>query len=165
MRVRPRAEADVERLLAIVARTHESDRYPRILPDVSRDFVVSRHEVAAWVAEADDVVGQVAILELLGDDDLRARTDGWGLSDGVVIVGRLFVDPSARGSGAGRALLGAATAGAHERGRRPILDVMKDAEAAIALYEQAGWERIGDVQRSLRGEVFDEWVFLGPERP
>ena len=162
MRVRPRAEADVPRLLEIVGRTHETDRYPVLLPDVARDFVVSRHEVAAWVAETDEVVGQVALLDLSGDDDLRSRTDEWGLTEQVVILGRLFVDPAARGTGAGAALLEAATNGARERGKRPILDVMKEYESAVALYEKRGWERIGEATRTLRGQTFEEWVYLGP---
>ena len=75
------------------------------------------------------------------------------------ILGRLFVDPAARGTGAGRALLRAATGAA----RGPlVLDVLKTYGPAIALYEREGWQRVGELVRELRGRRFEEWVYLGP---
>lgn len=163
MLVRPRADADVDRLLEIVGRTHEHDRYPALLPDDPLAFVVSKHEVAAWVAEVDGVVvGQVALLDPWGDDTVRAFVEAGSLGE-VLILGRLYVDPEVRGTGAGRALLEAATSGAWERGRRPILDVVKGAEPAITMYEAAGWARAGELVREVLHHRFDEWVYLGPE--
>ena len=53
----------------------------------------------------------------------------------------LFVDPSARGAGLGRAMVDAAIARAEERGCRRIeLDTDEDNTAALSLYGAAGFE-------------------------
>ena len=44
-----------------------------------------------------------------------------------------------------------ATADAHRRGRRPVLDVATQFSAAGALYESAGWERAGEVTITVDG--------------
>ena len=47
-----------------------------------------------------------------------------------------------------------------------VLDVVKDADAAIRLYERLGWTRLEDVQLSVRdGQVLDLWVYLSPPSP
>jgi ribosomal protein S18 acetylase RimI-like enzyme len=62
-------------------------------------------------------------------------------------IARLYsiaVDPVARGSGLGAALLAAAERAARRRGvRRLRLEVRQDNPAAIALYETRGYRRIG----------------------
>jgi ribosomal protein S18 acetylase RimI-like enzyme len=60
------------------------------------------------------------------------------------MVSRLFVDPAARGLGAGAALAEHVVHEARARGLRAVLDVL-DAEdsAAIALYERLGWRLLG----------------------
>ena len=53
----------------------------------------------------------------------------------------LFVDPSARGAGLGRAMVDAAIARAEERGCRRIeLDTDEDNAAALSVYGAAGFE-------------------------
>jgi len=47
--------------------------------------------------------------------------------------------------GLGRKLLEAAVEAAIAIGRHPILDVWTELDGAIALYERAGWLRLGEV--------------------
>jgi GNAT superfamily N-acetyltransferase len=61
----------------------------------------------------------------------------------VASVTRLFVDPAARRAGSARELLEAAAAYAVASDLQPVLDVVEDAQAAIALYERSGWRLVG----------------------
>lgn len=62
-------------------------------------------------------------------------------------VSKFFVDPLARGSGAGRALLDAVIAEAEKLGMEWLeLSTLEVFHAAIHLYESTGWKR-----RKLRG--------------
>jgi GNAT superfamily N-acetyltransferase len=83
-------------------------------------------------------------------------------------IARLFVDPGARRKGLARALLAAAVGHARVRGLQPVLDVVDDGKAAIALYEGSGWK--------LAGTETATWVtpagitptlrcYLGPKEP
>ena len=62
-------------------------------------------------------------------------------------AGRLYslaTDPLARGRGVGRALLDAVVDAGRQRGCQVLgLEVRSDNHAAIALYERAGWLRVG----------------------
>lgn len=47
---------------------------------------------------------------------------------------------------------------------RPILDVVTQYQAAIAVYESAGWTRAGEVTfRLSNGIAIDEFVFIAPD--
>ena len=59
------------------------------------------------------------------------------------VVTRLFVDPAARRAGHARGLLETVTSHAVAHGLRPVLDVVDHSQAAIALYEGAGWQLVG----------------------
>jgi len=84
--------------------------------------------------------------------------------DRIAVVARLFVAPTARGQGIGRALLERATNEAEHLGRRAVLDVVEDHVAAIALYEDCGWTFLGRVNWSLPGGLpLRELVYLSPE--
>ena len=65
----------------------------------------------------------------------------YGLSQsGTCEIKRVYVDPDARGLGAGRALMQAGIEGARADGyRRMVLDTMVDLTEAISLYEQIGF--------------------------
>ena len=52
---------------------------------------------------------------------------------------------------------------AHDRARWPILEVATHFDAAIALYERAGWTRAGRVNVHFRdAEPLAEYVYIGP---
>ena len=63
--------------------------------------------------------------------------------DGVGEVKRMYVDPSGRGRGVARALLGALVAHAREQGLvRLQLETGTEQPEAVALYESEGWTPI-----------------------
>lgn len=85
--------------------------------------------------------------------------------DQLAVVARLFVSPRARGTGAGRLLMDAATAEAAARGLWPVLDVDTELAAAIALYESRGWTRAGTITiRFKDGNTLTEHVYLAPPK-
>ena len=123
----------------------------------------------------DEVTGDTASTEIAGHVALVARSmpsvmavasAALGRPEAqLAVVARLFVSPRARGRGAGRLLLGAATAEAAARGLHPVLDVDTELSSAIALYESAGWTRAGVVTvRFGDGDrVLNEYVYVGPD--
>ena len=79
-----------------------------------------------------NVSGFVQLYPGLSTVGLNAR---WTLND-------LYVSPESRGQGAGRALMGAATALAREHGvARLVLMTQVENERAQRLYESLGWQR------------------------
>lgn len=64
------------------------------------------------------------------------------LDDTTFELRKMYVSPRARGRGAGRLLLDRAISAAREQGaRRVVLDTLHTMNAAIALYERAGFVR------------------------
>ena len=64
------------------------------------------------------------------------------LADRTFVLYDLFVTPSARGTGAGRALMVAAEAHARETGAARLqLETAKTNKVGQSLYESCGWER------------------------
>src|SRR5207302_2545060 len=79
------------------------------------------------------------------------------------VVARLVVAPNTRRRGIGRLLLGRAATEAADRGLVPILDVVSGSRAAIALYERAGWTRLGEVSIAFQeGPIIEESVYVAP---
>jgi GNAT superfamily N-acetyltransferase len=78
-------------------------------------------------------------------------------------LARLVVGPTVRRQGLARRLLELAKAHALGVGRRPILDVAQGAAAPIALYESAGWQRVGRLTLELGDDRLDVWIYLGPD--
>jgi ribosomal protein S18 acetylase RimI-like enzyme len=82
------------------------------------------------------------------------------------VVARLMVSPEARRMGIGQTLLELATQEALDRDLCPVLDVVTDHAAGIAMYERAGWIKAGVVTSELSvGRSFEEIVYLAPHGP
>jgi len=80
---------------------------------------------------------------------------------GLAVVARLFVDPERRGRGIGMRLLDASVEASVAEGRHPILDVWTELEGAIALYEHAGWLRLGEATFTFRDPCGPDCVHTG----
>jgi GNAT superfamily N-acetyltransferase len=82
----------------------------------------------------------------------------------VIYVARLLVEPSARRSGIGRALLKQALREAVSSGHVAVLDVVDipTAAPAIALYRSEGWVETARVSFELGDLHLEEIVFTGP---
>lgn len=166
MRIRAKTDADGPACLDLLQRVRAHDGYPLYLaPEDVEDFFVTEAEVVAWVAEHQGcVVGHVALHWEGADPTLIAAHRATGLPvDGLIMLARLFVAPSARRLGVGRALLEHATAEAQSRGRRAVLDVGQPLSAAVALYESQGWKRVGELHLALDAHTtLSVWVYVSP---
>jgi GNAT superfamily N-acetyltransferase len=99
-----------------------------------------------WVCELDGRV--VGLIALEPHDD-----GGW--------VSKLFVDPAARGRGVGAALLERAVESGRERGyKRFGLRTRTVFEAAVRLYERAGWRRGPDPEQRGIGADRTYWLTI-----
>ena len=149
-RVRRRDASDLAACVRVLADVHSSNGYPVNWPDRPDDWLTQPGQLAAWVAEVNGrVVGHVG-LSRSGAGDLAAvlcsRQEGVPL-DGIAVVSRLFVSPTARGCGIGAMLLATAVGDARERTLRPVLDVLASDTSAVALYERLGWRRLGTIDQ------------------
>ena len=168
MIVRPMAAADAEDLLRLALEVHRRDGYPRYLPDDLAGFISSSHQDEAWVAESGGrIVGHVALHRAAVSPMLPAAQRATGLSpDRLAMLARLLVAPTVRRQGIARQLIAVAVRHAQALGRRVVLDVVKEADAAIRLYESLGWTRLESLQLPIHdGQVLDLWVYLSPAPP
>ncbi|NUP77989.1 MAG: GNAT family N-acetyltransferase [Nonomuraea sp.] len=125
MRVRPRAEGDLDACAEALKQVHVADRYPVDWPDDPQGWLTPSGLLRAWVAvEEGRVLGHAGLA---------------GVPGGGQEVTRLFVTPAARGRGLAARLLGTVREAAGE----PVkLEVSDEGRAAIALYERLGWRRV-----------------------
>lgn len=163
--VRPRVEADLDRLAAMAVDVQTLDGYPGRRPLDLRAFLASNVALAAWVAELDGALaGHVALhpTSLPVVMELASSSVGCPI-DELGVVARLIVSPSARRAGVGRALLAAAADDARRRGLHPILDVVTAYAAANALYDACGWRNAGEVtMRFSDGLELQSYVYVAP---
>ena len=162
--VRPRRPGDVADCVTLARLTHVADDYPKWWPQDPEAFIVSPRELGAWVAEDDGVVVGHVALHTPADDPTfnQVRLATGRDAAAIAVVARLFSSPDVRGRGIGWALLTRAEQAAHAVGRLPVLDVGKALTAAVALYEQGGWRRVGEFTFYLRGQSLDMWIYAGP---
>ncbi|NUR89366.1 MAG: GNAT family N-acetyltransferase [Nonomuraea sp.] len=125
--IRPRTDADLDACVAALRQVQAADRYPVHWPDDPRAFLTPAALTGAWIAVEDGSV--------LGHVGLAGRE-----------VTRLFVTPAARGRGLAVRLLDTVSGAAG-----PLeLEVSDEGKAAIALYERAGWRRVGSERADWR---------------
>jgi GNAT superfamily N-acetyltransferase len=147
---------------------HERDRYPIFLPDDLWSFLSHPSALGIWVAELEGrIVGHVALHASSMPGVVALASESLGVPpERLGVVARLMVSPRARRMGIGQLLLEWATREALERELWPVLDVVTDHAAGIALYERAGWRKAGVVTSELStGKSFDEIVYLSPVGP
>lgn len=141
--IRRRSPADLPACIAALQRVHETDSYPSRWPDDPAGWLTPSGEQAAWVAVAGDGEIRGHVLLRRGTSHTLPWMQAEQLHpDEVTYLGRLFVAPAGRGSGAGAALLAEALAFARASGWRAALEVAAEAEAAVRLYEREGWRRV-----------------------
>jgi len=163
--VRPKTAADAEQLLSLALAVHRRDGYPRYLPDDLAGFITPGSQDCGWVAESEGrIVGHVGLHQAAGNPTLPAAQRATGLSpDRLAVLARLLVASDVRRRGVAQQLIAVVLQHALAQDRRVVLDVVKEADAAITLYERLGWTRLEDVQLPLRGgQLLDMWVYLSP---
>ena len=150
--VRTRAAADLETCGPILRRVHELDGYPVEGVTDTDAWLNPQTLTKAWVATLDHtIVGHVLLTSPTADDEaakLWHEQSGKPLA-AITVLGRLFVDPLARGHHAGAHLMKTALQYATTHGLTAVLDVMEKDEAAIRLYKRAGWRPIGEARHSF----------------
>lgn len=150
--VRNRSAADLETCGEILRRVHEHDGYP-VEGVADTDAWLNPPTLTnAWVATLDNTIVGHALLTSPTNDDAAARI--WHEHSGVplaaiTVFGRLFVDPTVRGHHAGSHLMKAALQYATTLHQTTVLDVMEKDDAAIHLYERAGWRPIGEARHTF----------------
>ncbi|MEV7405280.1 GNAT family N-acetyltransferase [Streptomyces sp. NPDC091267] len=138
--IRRRRDGDMKACIEALATVHEADRYPAQWPAGPGRWLTPDGMLDAWVAVAGPgVLGHVGLTRTGVVTAAQA-----GLPpDELVSVTRLFATATARRRGVARALIAAVTAAAAAEGRRLVLEVEDGSGAAVALYERAGWRRVG----------------------
>ena len=150
--VRTRTETDLETCGAILRRVHELDGYPVEGVTDTDAWLNPPTLTKAWVATLDHkIAGHVLLTSPTQDDDAaRLWQEQSGIPQAAItVLGRLFVDPLARGHDAGSHLMKAALQYATKHHLATVLDVMEKDDAAIRLYERAGWRPIGEARHTF----------------
>jgi GNAT superfamily N-acetyltransferase len=163
--LRPRTDDDLDACELLAREVHDIDGYPPRFAEDLRRFVSVPGALAAWVAEWDGaIVGHVALQPTSSPAVMLLAGEATGRAPkGLGVVARLLVAPAHRRKGLGSTLLGVAAQAAHAQGRWPILDVATHFDAAIALYDGAGWIRAGRVDVHFPdAEPLAEYVYIGP---
>lgn len=166
---RPRTASDVPACAELARAVHAVDGYPVEVPGEDYvGFVAASDALGAWVAESEaTIVGHVALHRATSPAVMRlARSKLDVPGSALGIVARLLVARPVRRRGVGRRLLALAAKEARDRGLAPILDVVSLHRDAVALYERAGWIRLGATQVTLtNAETIEEYVYAAPEWP
>jgi GNAT superfamily N-acetyltransferase len=160
--VRDRQDEDLEACERLVEATHLHDRYPVYLGTSARSFFSHPGALGAWVAELDNtVIGHIALHPATSKAVMTLACERLKITaDQIAVVSRLQISPRQRGRGTGRRLLTTAVTQAQARHLQPVLDVDMNLTAAIALYERAGWQRIGVTDVDLPdGTLLHEAVY------
>jgi ribosomal protein S18 acetylase RimI-like enzyme len=166
VKFRERTDADLDACVRIAQEVHDHDGYPLRVPKAWDVFLAMPGAFNAWVADDDGaIVGHVALHPHTTKEAVGLACEKLLVGpDSLGVVARLFVAPDARHHGVARVLLDIAAADARHRELEPILDVALNLTDAIALYDRAGWQRIGEVEHEFPdGELLPELVYIAPD--
>lgn len=142
--IRDRRDADLPELASVLMKVHAHSGYPVEGVDHPLNWLVSDDLVHAWVATiADDVVGHVALSRPTPTDLAPTLLSQADPPTPLLILGRLFAAPDARGRRIGLRLTQTAMAYARQHEATLALDVMNKDTDAARLYEGLGWTPIG----------------------
>ncbi|MFJ6435247.1 GNAT family N-acetyltransferase [Streptomyces sp. NPDC091416] len=140
LEIRRRRDDDMKACVEALATVHDADRYPAQWPADPGGWLTPHGMLGAWVAvDGPDVLGHVALTRT---DDVLAADVGRPPAE-LASVARLFATASARRRGVASGLLATVAKAAADEGLRAVLEVEEGGEAAVALYERAGWRRAG----------------------
>jgi ribosomal protein S18 acetylase RimI-like enzyme len=135
IRIRGRVAGDVGLCVEVLAEVHRASGYPVNWPDDPAGWITPAGMTCAWVASTDAVpVAGHLVLRQVAD-----RPAGQPAAE----VSRLFVAPAARRQGVAQALLGQAMQWAAANEQDLVLEVTDHLKAARALYDRAGFRRLG----------------------
>jgi GNAT superfamily N-acetyltransferase len=146
MRIEPITEDQFERLLPLIAAYQRFYEAERIDDERNRAFF------ARFIAPSKDGM----LLGAWREDELTGYAClYWSFTSTVpaetVLMNDLYVDPAARGQGAGRALIEASAAVGRERGAQRLeWATAPDNETAQRLYDSTGAERSEWIEYELR---------------
>ena len=143
LELRRRVSDDMDACIGVLAEVHEADHYPANWPTHPGRWLTPDGLLEAWVAASGSAIaGHVVLQDGAGVDP--TLTNALDVPpDRLASVSRLFVAPGVRGHGVAGQLLATVGRYASVRALRLTLDVADNCTAAIRLYEQAGWTRIG----------------------
>jgi ribosomal protein S18 acetylase RimI-like enzyme len=135
IRIRDREAADLGLCVQALAEVHQTGGYPKNWPADPAGWLTPPGIVRAWIAGTDErpIAGQVILRRLPASPAGPAAAE----------VSRLFVAPAARRQGVAQALLQQAMHWAEVNGQDRVLEVTDHLQAARALYERAGFRRLG----------------------
>jgi ribosomal protein S18 acetylase RimI-like enzyme len=136
--LRDREAADLGLCVRALAEVHQTNGYPTNWPADPARWLTPPGIVRAWIVRADE-------LPIAGHVLLRQVADS-PAGHPVAEVSRLFVAPAARRQGVAQALLQQAMHWAQGNEQDLVLEVTDHLQAARALYERAGFRRIGTKQ-------------------
>ncbi|MDT0274692.1 bifunctional GNAT family N-acetyltransferase/NUDIX hydrolase [Blastococcus goldschmidtiae] len=163
--VRRRSDDDLPALRRLAESMLQRDGYPPRVPHDLGRFIAAPGALAAFVAVSDgEVVGHVCVSPSGSPEVLDLARRALGVPEQrLAVVARLVVARPHRRQGTARTLLAEALTEVLRLGRTPVLDVATHLAGAIALYERAGWRRLGQVSVAISGaEPLDEYVYVGP---
>ncbi|WP_313692061.1 GNAT family N-acetyltransferase [Halorarum halobium] len=142
--VRPARRDDVDGLCRVAERAWHVAHAPIIGGDAVESFLNEHYDAESFRAlvAADAVVLRAA----LGSDGVVGFVSARPREGGATFdLGRIYVHPDRWGEGIGGRLLDRAETAVRERGGDRIeLGVMAENDRAVAFYESAGYDRVGE---------------------
>ena len=158
--IRQASPADIEAIQRVAGRAWHAAHEPIIGEEAVEEFLNDYYDADSFRSEIGDEATVFAVAADSGDADTNidsAHDSDTGAPVGFVSarpteddaavfdLGRIYVLPDRWGDGIGRRLLSHAEETIADRsGERVRLGVMADNERAVAFYESAGYERVGE---------------------